>query len=720
MTLPVEVAVYEADNTTLVRSLTHDGTAANNRQVRDVSGKAILDDAGDGKLVVDYDHPGEALLTEGRWVQVKENGRTPFTFAVGKRTDVLTPSPGGSDKDKLVTVTGEGTRSILKRGRVLPWIPVGLLPLSRRRRFDWSSPLLDTSDWGPIYDQLRTTSEPGKPFGIPSLFRTKWIAGETEADSMTIGDTVYRREFTLADDAVVSFFASWDDGGSQNLEGVELQAVDQVFPARVWHQPWRAAVALSASSGAPRSTYVYSMRGTNDGGKAAVMADAWTITEGGLVDQVFMSGLPEDLPGDTPGEYDALYGTWLAFPNPQGEWFTPGEIMRILLEECQDRGELTDVTLDFDDTVDSAGDAWPKIEVEFDATGTYADAIDVLEASWIDVAMSTEGLVLSAWNKDGRGSATAISVTAAAREVQADQTETDNTIGNEVMLVHDKGLYLYESPLSVLAYGRRPAGSLQVGSISDPAILDQIGAAYLMGRTNPATSRVTEVAPTFDLDCEPGDTITVEGDVLRVMEISYQLDATGRLRKMPVLSTKVEQDLARAERSIQRLIRQYGDPKSAAQIIDTGTQIPTGPIDPVELESWSWVMPEDLDPGWWDVAEENPQAWQPHVVKKACRVVGVIAKANWAEEDGADGIIQVTTGESEFRLIVNGEPLWNGIPFVATLPETNVDDPTDPTCYGIQYVLGEGILSPNDTVSVAPQLNGDHTNGSVAVWAVDV
>lgn len=715
MTLPVEVAVYEADNTTLVASLTHDATASNNRQVRDLSGKVALDDSGDGKLVVDYDHPRVSTLTEGRWVQVTENSRVPFSFRVGERVDVNVPQPGGSDKDKVVTVTGEGTRSILKLGRVLPWMPVGSVPLSRRRRFDWSSPLLDTTDWTAVYDQDRLTSEPGKPFGLPSLFKTKWIAGEVEDDPMTIGDTVFRRQFTMADAATVSFFASWDDGGSQHLEGVELQAVDQVFPAKVWHQPWRAAVALEASATAPRSSYVYAARLTNDGGKAAFICDAWTTTETGLIDQVFMTGLPED------DEFDALYGEWICYVDPAGEWFTPGEIMRILLEECQDRDELLDVTLDFDDTLDSGGNAWPKIEVEFDATATYADAVNVLEASWIDVGMSTEGLVLSAWNKDERGTATAIAVTSAApREVQSDTETVDNEIGNDVLLLHDKGMYLYESPLSVLAYGRRPAGSLQVGSISDPVILDQIGAAYLSGRTNPSTSRVTEVVPTFDLDCEPGDTISVEGDTLRVMEIAYSLDPTGALRKVPVLSTPYEQARARAERSVERLIAQYGDPRSSAQIIDTGTQIPTGPIDPVELESWSWTLPEDLDPGWWDVAEENPQAWQPHIVKKACRLVALIAKADWAEPDGADGLTQVTTGETAFKLIVNGAPTV--VPFVATLIETNLDDPTDPTVYGLQFILGEGILQPNDTVSVAPinDPGGDHINGSVAIWAVDV
>lgn len=716
MALATEVKVYEKNNSTLVCSLNINAvTPANARQVRDVSGLVQLDDTGNGKLTVDYDHPKVAELTEGRYIQVIEAGRVPFAFRIDKRTDVTVPGIGQGDKEKVVTVTGKGTRDILKLGRVLPWVPVGSVPLSRRRRFDWSSPLLDTTDWGPVYDQDRLTSEPGKPFGIPSLFRTKWIAGEVEDDTMTIGDTVYRREFSLSAASVVSFFSSWDDGGTQCLEGVELQAVNQTFPAKVWHTPYRAAVSLEASADFPRSTYVFALKGHNDGGKAAVITDAWTTTEAGLIDQVFMSGLPE---GD---EYDDLYGDWLAFPNPTGEWFTPGEIMRILLEECQARDELLDVTLDFDDTLDSAGDAWPKIEFECDATGTYADAVNALEASWIDVAMSnTGGLVLSAWNKDGRGTATAIDASFAASEIASDTTDTDMEIGNEVLLVHDKGLYLYESALSVLAYGRRPAGSLQVGSIDDPAILDQIGAAYLDGRTNPAESRVVEVAPTFALPCDPGDTITVEGDVVRVTEIAYSLDPTGALRKVPVVSTSYEQTRARALRTVDRLIADYGDTANASQIIYTGTQIPTGPIEPVELESWSWTAPEDLYPGWWDVAMDNPQAWQPHVVKKACRLVAMIAKADWAEPDGADGLTQVTTGETAFKLIVNGAPTV--VPFVATLIETNLDDPTDPQVYGLQYILGEAILNPLDTVSVAPinDPGGDHINGSVALWAVDV
>jgi hypothetical protein len=312
-------------------------------------------------------------------------------------------------------------------------------------------------------------------------------------------------------------------------------------------------------------------------------------------------------------------------------------------------------------------------------------------------------------------------VTFAAGEVMSDSVETDCQIANDVLLVSDTTMTLVESPLSVLAYGRRPGGSLQVGSITDTVILDQIGAAFLTGKTNPLSSRVSEVVPTFDLDCEPGDTITVEGDVLRVAEMAFSLDqATGRLRKVPVLTSAYELDRQRGQRTVERLIAANGNSSASATIIDRGTQVASGPINPTELESWSWTDGADLDVGWWDVAEENPQAWQPHIVKKQCRMVAIRVLCEWAEPDGADGIAQVTTGETKFRLKVNSDVLWQGIPFVVTVPEINPVDDDDPEVYGLLYVLGEGTLNVNDVVSVAPELNGEHINGSVQLLAVDV
>ena len=91
--------------------------------------------------------------------------------------------------------------------------------------------------------------------------------------------------------------------------------------------------------------------------------------------------------------------------------------------------------------------------------------------------------------------------------------------------------------------------------------------------------------------------------------------------------------------------------------------------------------------------------------------------ADWAEPDGTDGLDQVTTGESEFLLLRNG--VATSPPFIATLPETNLDDATDPTTFGIAYILGEGYADPNSRWSVACITNGGHVNGTATIWSVD-
>ncbi len=289
--LPVQVDVYEDDNATLVCSLTHNETTpADARQVRALRGRVSLDEAGDGELTVDYDHPQVAELTGGRFVRVIEGDRTPLAFRIDRDRDVRIPPPGSGDADKTFTVRGAGPLDYMRLGRVLPWLAVGAKPVSRRRRFDWSSPQLDTTDWTSPYDQDRLTSEPGKPFGIPALFTTKWIWGEAEDDTMTIGECCFRRifEITGTDPVQVSAFASADDGFEDAWQAVNVVEANEAFPGKVWHRPYRSPVLLEPGE------YVYAAKARNDGGKGAFICDAWSVGAGGLLDQVFMSGVPED------------------------------------------------------------------------------------------------------------------------------------------------------------------------------------------------------------------------------------------------------------------------------------------------------------------------------------------------------------------------------------------------------------------------------------------
>ena len=95
MPLPVQVDVYEADNSTLVCSLTHnEAVPADARQVRELSGRVSLDDAGSGEVAVDFDHPQVNELTGGRYVRCTEGGRVRFAFSIDDIHDVRIPPPG--------------------------------------------------------------------------------------------------------------------------------------------------------------------------------------------------------------------------------------------------------------------------------------------------------------------------------------------------------------------------------------------------------------------------------------------------------------------------------------------------------------------------------------------------------------------------------------------------------------------------------------------------
>lgn len=710
MTLPVNVEVYEPDNETLVCSLTHnDIDPAEARQVVDLSGKTQREGDGDGTLVVDVGHPQAAELTGGRWIQVKETvdevERVPLTFRIRTSTEVRIAPPKSGPSKRLITVKGEGTRRFLKWGRVLPWLPLGATPTSNRRRFGPESPGLDTTAWTSPFTQLRLTSEPGKPFGMPDVFGDQWIDAEAEDDDMTLGDRWFRRQFTPDDAGQIDFFASWDDRGAQYLHGVEMQAVDPTYPDKVWHKPWRAA-AWVEPIGEP---LVYTARSSNDGGKAAFMNETWRSGPDGITTMLFLSGVP------VGGDYDELFGEWLCYIGPAGEWFTPGEIIRILLDECHARGELLDVTRGCTDTHDSAGVPWDKIEVEFDATGTLLDAMKVLEASWIDFDVSnTGGLVLDAWKKDpGRGTAKSIDLTSASLTITEDSTTTEWEQANDVLLVGDQVQTLYESPAEVLAYGRLPGGLVNVGKIKDTPTLERIGAEYLAPRLEPQESRVVGVSPLLEFDADPGDTISIEGQPgQRVEELGFQLTRDG-LMKAPALSTAAQQRKKRSDRIVDLLVRQYGETLGSARALDLGTGIDPGPVEHAPLEEWTWDVSEALDPEYWAGDEDNPRAWQTYTVREATRLVGMIVRADWADQEDDEVPFQCTTGQTRIVLLRNGVPA--SPPFIATLPEVNVANPGDPSVWAIQYILGPALLQPLETISVACIENGGHVNGAIEV-----
>lgn len=716
--MSVEVKVYESDNSTLVANLTA------SRQVRAISGRDELVGVGDGEVTVDYDHPNVATLTAGRIIQVHDNGRVPLAFTIDKKREVLVPASGG-DANKTVTVSGATLRGVLERARVLPWLPVaseGIAdqrPISRRRLFNSASPTVDLTSWTAPFIQDRSTSTYARPRGWPSPY-AQWLWGEADAETHPAGWNWFRRRFTLAADATVVFLVTADDTFVDYLQAVELQREEPDYPAEVWYDPWRSAVSLKAG------TYDYTVAAQNGSatGPGAMMAEAWISGQDGLDEMLFMSGLADE--GLFGGIYDFLYGegdeAWkcLAYPElgDAGFGHTVGAIVDTLLTEAQDRGEIPDVTWGFTDSVDSEGNAWADLipEVDFDAAGTIADVVNKLEESgYCDVGVTYNGGVeLRLFNKDARGASVPITISTAERNLLSHTVDTDFLVENDVALVRDRGIYLMDDDTSIGVYGRLPGGSVQVGPIEDTDVLEQIGAAYLAGRTAPGDSVIVETVPMFDFAAEPGDSCDVEGEELRITELAFSLDPSGALRTMPVFSTPYQQERKRSERVVERLIAESGKTAASSRALDTGTNIPSGKLAPVKVTSWSWTDSDLLDPEYWDLADEEPVGWQPFPVEETMRITELRVECQWEEPDGAGGHDQVTTGDTQISLMIDGGPA--PVPLIATVDEVGE---ADGSVSGSQLIYGPALVRKGQTLSVYPIANGGHVNGSVTIWATE-
>lgn len=102
----------------------------------------------------------------------------------------------------------------------------------------------------------------------------------------------------------------------------------------------------------------------------------------------------------------ATQGPWQVYETDEPPGVTPGFLLKTLFDEASDRGYLPPVTIDFDDTTDSLGNAWTK-DVEL---GVQVGDDSVLSAAErlrdLDVFLEmTPGLVFRVWEdvKEDRG-----------------------------------------------------------------------------------------------------------------------------------------------------------------------------------------------------------------------------------------------------------------------------------------------------------------------------
>jgi hypothetical protein len=493
-----------------------------------------LNEPGSGSVVLQNDDPDLVDVAPGDLLTFYSSGLAAFSI-LAQQWARATIAPN-EEVDQATTITGPGHLAVLEEAVVYPARGAGSKPTEEDRRFDWTAPDFDDSAWASAVQSVNVadaqTSWPLLPFaaGFPTFQNTQLIWAAADANvAAPPGSCFFRRTYTSNGGALI--FAVMDDIGQLFLDGQLVLDCSDGF-AHVY------TVALPDVTPGEHTLAVF---GTNGPGSV------WDVAANpaGIAVQVY----PCDVNGQATSTFadtqtDDSWGI-VAYPGgPPG--FTPGEVIRHVIEEAQARPEpaLVGVTLDFTDEADSEGVAWPRVGDISTKVGTdVLTFLRELSATYVDVAMAPRSLRLRAYVRDGRGDATSVDYHGAT-------DPADPASGNIATLTHQRTdvaanrlLVLWNGGWREVsrtaAAGARREALLGLGAATSEAQVDTIGASQLDRYADVRTAISIDVVPTGDSDrpyvaCGVGDTVTVpgwDGDpvIERVLSITASEDELGVL-----------------------------------------------------------------------------------------------------------------------------------------------------------------------------------------------
>ncbi len=437
----------------------------------------------------------------------------------------------GDEASQTATISGNGSMSILRRGFVSPSRGAGELPIEVVRSFSWPAPDFDDSTW-PFAKQVNRQREYADwrsplPWVWPDT-SGYWIWANLPSVTSTsapVGTCLFRKDFTLASDAIIRvYFGSDNAGGTLYLDGaqmstgagfevgeyitIELGAGDHYLAASVTN---RARISA----------------GPNPGG---MICAVYTVGDGGLLDDLILHS-------------DA---TWKCLPYPATlPGFTHGDVIIRLIEENQgDGGLLDDITWDFTPTLDSAGNPWSTYrEIAVKVGRSIEDVILEMADAFIDVAMSPGSLTLRAWSSGGRGSTKPVTLT------QTDDPATSDFLDlrhrgkrarmNRALVRYAGGDFIHEDTASLAAHGQI-GEYLELGAIKGEAEAARIADQLMDNRAEPSYSTSATLKPhntaatPYDGGWEVADTIGCpdengDNEPMRVRSIAMREDGDGNV-----------------------------------------------------------------------------------------------------------------------------------------------------------------------------------------------
>jgi hypothetical protein len=319
-------------------------------QARAIGWVDSLLDLGAGQFTIPHDAPEvqttPALLDEGNVVQVRLDGSPVFAWEVERRR-----RPKGPVWDP-VTVTGPGALNLLTHALV--YAPRQQERLgSRQRVFGWMSIDYNDSAWtAPLPYSGGTQASPVRtnhnlqPEGWPDpLAEWVWSSAPDGFGNHPVGNSYFRLEIDVAANpswaGPVKLYITADNAFVAYFDG------ERVADGQDWRGFAEVEIELVAGT-----THVLAVEARNTRRSGGLLVSGFAVDEDAedeLGAVLFRTNLTSgwrslDYPANVPG-------------------VTHGFVLETVFAEAQARGALPGISIDFDEFVDSDGEAWAD-EVE--------------------------------------------------------------------------------------------------------------------------------------------------------------------------------------------------------------------------------------------------------------------------------------------------------------------------------------------------------------------
>jgi len=536
-TSPITARVYEAASpSTLIAALPKSSARA---------WVDTLNEPGEGRLKLHENdpvfdtHPKEELLAYGNIVRLALNDTDRFAFVIAKRDPPpVTEEEAGA---RYWSISGPGVLALLARANVRTEGEV-IGSHARQRRFDFTALAYDDSTWiaaTEIQPQGSTTADERRWYSLPAEWPDPdafWIWSRAKdnvypAGKMPPGTCYFRKDFTLADATDVALFATCDNQFKLFLDG------EQALEGGEWQQTYRVNVTL------PAGDHQIAVEGTNT--PTAAISAAAPAGPAGLLVALIETDEVGTLTTNIIVESDS---SWVCLDYPVTvPGMTVGKILRLLIEQAQDRGGLPGITLTFTDDDDSHSVPWPdEPDIALDIGSSYLDVIRTFVEQFVDVEMTTD-LELNVYDKGTLGSDLTGSVTL---QVGVDFEEfVPSGQGQLVnaLLVRDTtgGLTIREDTVSLSAGAPRIEGYVEMALAPNQQRAEEMGDEILVEFARPSIEGNAKVKAGSGpyVDWNPGDMVLAPGDAglvdTNIISLAISEDEeTG----WPIYSIEVTQD----------------------------------------------------------------------------------------------------------------------------------------------------------------------------------